>query len=172
MITSVSSKSRVQVLKRINSEIEARRKAGENLPPPPKTAIAGPEYFGLNQPEVGYTIPVPCMTKRLGGRGGGGGGGKRGGGGGVVGDNSYFPGGEGARGGGRGGRGEKPGGGDWVFGGLLPTPARGGGGGGGRGGGGGGGFGAWLPYPAQCSGVGLPYHLCTLHDKACRSYVR
>jgi len=40
------------VLKRINSEIEARRKAGENLPPPPKTAIAGPEYFGLNQPEV------------------------------------------------------------------------------------------------------------------------
>lgn len=71
MITSVSSKSRVQVLKRINSEIEARRKAGENLPPPPKTAIAGPEYFGLNQPEVGYTMPVPCMTKRLGGRGGG-----------------------------------------------------------------------------------------------------
>lgn len=42
----------MQVLKRINSEIEARRKAGENLPPPPKTAIAGPEYFGLNQPEV------------------------------------------------------------------------------------------------------------------------
>lgn len=41
-----------QVLKRINSEIEARRKAGEDLPPPPKTAIAGPEYFGLNQPEV------------------------------------------------------------------------------------------------------------------------
>ena len=45
-----------QVLKRINSEIEARRKAGENLPPPPKTAIAGPEYFGLNQPEV-CTMP-------------------------------------------------------------------------------------------------------------------
>ena len=42
----------MQVLKRINSEIEARRNAGENLPPPPKTAIAGPEYFGLNQPEV------------------------------------------------------------------------------------------------------------------------
>lgn len=42
----------MQVLKRINSEIEARRRAGENLPPPPKTAIAGPEYFGLNQPEV------------------------------------------------------------------------------------------------------------------------
>ena len=45
----------LQVLKRINSEIEARRKAGENLPPPPKTAIAGPEYFGLNQPEVGQS---------------------------------------------------------------------------------------------------------------------
>lgn len=43
----------IQVLKRINSEIQARRQAGENLPPPPKTAIAGPEYFGLNQPEVG-----------------------------------------------------------------------------------------------------------------------
>lgn len=48
----------IQVLKRINSEIEARRKAGENLPPPPKTAIAGPEYFGLNQPEV-------CHPSRL-----------------------------------------------------------------------------------------------------------
>lgn len=41
-----------QVLKRINAEIEARRRAGEDLPPPPKTAIAGPEYFGLNQPEI------------------------------------------------------------------------------------------------------------------------
>ncbi|KAG2488719.1 hypothetical protein HYH03_012719 [Edaphochlamys debaryana] len=40
------------VLKRINGEIEGRRAAGENLPPPPKTAIAGPEYFGLNQPEI------------------------------------------------------------------------------------------------------------------------
>jgi hypothetical protein len=40
------------VLKRINAEIEGRRRAGEDLPPPPKTAIAGPEYFGLNQPEV------------------------------------------------------------------------------------------------------------------------
>lgn len=50
----------MQVLKRINSEIEARRKAGENLPPPPKTAIAGPEYFGLNQPEVSFhTHPLP-----------------------------------------------------------------------------------------------------------------
>ncbi|KAK9807622.1 hypothetical protein WJX72_004551 [[Myrmecia] bisecta] len=38
--------------KRINSEIEARRKAGEDLPPPPKTAIAGPEYFGFGQAEI------------------------------------------------------------------------------------------------------------------------
>eukprot|EP00210_Caulerpa_lentillifera_P002734 g2613.t1 len=37
------------VLNRINREIERRRRAGENLPPPPKTAIAGPEYFGLVQ---------------------------------------------------------------------------------------------------------------------------
>ncbi|KAK9905576.1 hypothetical protein WJX75_002376 [Coccomyxa subellipsoidea] len=40
------------VLSRINSEIEARRSAGEDLPPPPKTAIAGPEYFGLTHPEL------------------------------------------------------------------------------------------------------------------------
>ncbi|KAG2440637.1 hypothetical protein HYH02_010216 [Chlamydomonas schloesseri] len=40
------------VLKRINAEIEGRRAAGEPLPPPPKTAIAGPEYFGLNQPDI------------------------------------------------------------------------------------------------------------------------
>ena len=46
----------VQVLKRINGQIEARRAAGEDLPPPPKTAIAGPEYFGLNQPEVGSAV--------------------------------------------------------------------------------------------------------------------
>ncbi len=47
-----------QVLKRINAEIEGRRRAGEDLPPPPKTAIAGPEYFGLNQPEVQYRPPL------------------------------------------------------------------------------------------------------------------
>ena len=29
-----------------------RRQAGEALPPPPKTAIAGPEYFGLTHPQV------------------------------------------------------------------------------------------------------------------------
>lgn len=40
------------ILKRINAEIEARRRAGEDLPPPPKTAIAGPEYFGFNQPDI------------------------------------------------------------------------------------------------------------------------
>lgn len=47
----------LQILKRINAEIEDRRAAGENLPPPPKTAIAGPEYFGFNQGEV-----LPCLS--------------------------------------------------------------------------------------------------------------
>lgn len=60
-----------QVLKRINAEIEGRRRAGEDLPPPPKTAIAGPEYFGLNQPEVGnplqpHTKPQKCLIRKLG----------------------------------------------------------------------------------------------------------
>ena len=40
------------VLARINGEIARRREEGEDLPPPPKTAIAGPEYFGLNAPDV------------------------------------------------------------------------------------------------------------------------
>ena len=44
-------------MKRINAEIEDRRAAGENLPPPPTTAIAGPEYFGFNQAAV--LIPFP-----------------------------------------------------------------------------------------------------------------
>ena len=38
----------------------ARRAAAlapcQDLPPPPKTAIAGPEYFGLNQPEIVQAI--------------------------------------------------------------------------------------------------------------------
>jgi hypothetical protein len=38
----------LQILKRINATISQRIAAGENLPPPPRTAIAGPEYFGLN----------------------------------------------------------------------------------------------------------------------------
>ena len=38
----------LQILKRINATIAQRIAAGENLPPPPRTAIAGPEYFGLN----------------------------------------------------------------------------------------------------------------------------
>lgn len=42
----------LQIQKRINAVIESRRKAGEDLPPAPKTAIAGPEFFGFNQPEV------------------------------------------------------------------------------------------------------------------------
>ncbi len=49
-----------QILRRINDEIEARRSEGQDLPPPPKTAIAGPEYFGLNMPEVICIItPTP-----------------------------------------------------------------------------------------------------------------
>ncbi len=49
----------MKVLKRINAQINSRRAAGEDLPPPPKTAIAGPEYFGLNQPEVlSSTLPL------------------------------------------------------------------------------------------------------------------
>lgn len=40
------------ILHRINGEINRRREAGEDLPPPPRTAIAGPEYFGLCHPEI------------------------------------------------------------------------------------------------------------------------
>ena len=50
-----------QILKRINAEIEAQRRAGVDLPPPPKTAIAGPEYFGFNQAGVS----VCCEAVRL-----------------------------------------------------------------------------------------------------------
>lgn len=42
--------------RRINAEITARIAAGEDLPPPPKTAIAGPEYFGFCQPEIADAI--------------------------------------------------------------------------------------------------------------------
>ncbi|KAK9846986.1 hypothetical protein WJX84_000674 [Apatococcus fuscideae] len=45
-----------QIQKRINAVIESRRKAGEDLPPAPKTAIAGPEFFGFNQPEIESAI--------------------------------------------------------------------------------------------------------------------
>lgn len=38
----------LQILKRINAVIQERIRGGEDLPPPPRTAIAGPEYFGLN----------------------------------------------------------------------------------------------------------------------------
>jgi len=44
------------VLRRINAVIQARIAEGEDLPPPPKTAIAGPEYFGFCQPEVAAAI--------------------------------------------------------------------------------------------------------------------
>ncbi|GFR53040.1 hypothetical protein Agub_g15740 [Astrephomene gubernaculifera] len=52
------------VLKRINGEIEGRRAAGEPLPPPPKTAIAGPEYFGLNQPEICAAIEALDVERK------------------------------------------------------------------------------------------------------------
>ena len=39
-----------------NSMLLRRRLAGEHLPPPPKTAIAGPEYFGLTHPQVQAAI--------------------------------------------------------------------------------------------------------------------
>lgn len=61
-----------QVLKRINAEIEDRRGAGEDLPPPPKTAIAGPEYFGFNQAEVRpfHAGGLECRQGQGGGAGG------------------------------------------------------------------------------------------------------
>ena len=40
------------ILKRVNNEILDRIEKGQDLPRPPKTAIAGPEYFGLIKPEV------------------------------------------------------------------------------------------------------------------------
>jgi hypothetical protein len=44
------------VLARIGSVIEARRAAGEALAPPPRTQIAGPEYYGLTHPTVAPMI--------------------------------------------------------------------------------------------------------------------
>ena len=41
---------------RLNLRHVCRRQAGEPLPPPPKTAIAGPEYFGLTHPDVIFQI--------------------------------------------------------------------------------------------------------------------
>lgn len=51
------------VLRRIAAEIERRRQAGEALAPPPKTAIPGPEYFGLNQPDVVAAIEALDPTR-------------------------------------------------------------------------------------------------------------
>ncbi len=60
-----SSPTREQVLRRIREEIDARRAAGEKLPAPPKTAIAGPEYFGFNQPEVRFAIERRHLTTHI-----------------------------------------------------------------------------------------------------------
>jgi hypothetical protein len=46
------------VLDRINQEITRQRKLDPSLPLPPKTAIAGPEYFGLNIPETVEQLEV------------------------------------------------------------------------------------------------------------------
>ena len=46
------------VQKRINAEIESRRGKGEDLPPPPKTAIAGTEYFGFGNEGICGQIEV------------------------------------------------------------------------------------------------------------------
>lgn len=54
----------LQILKRINATISQRIAAGENLPPPPRTAIAGPEYFGLNDlsTQVGLLMDAPNLA--------------------------------------------------------------------------------------------------------------
>jgi hypothetical protein len=62
---------RAQILKRINAVISARIAAGENLPPPPRTAIAGPEYFGLNDAatQVCFLFVLLCACVCVGVRG-------------------------------------------------------------------------------------------------------
>lgn len=51
------------ILKRINNEINRRRSQGERLPPPPKTAIAGTEYFGLIQEDILQKIEALDVDK-------------------------------------------------------------------------------------------------------------
>ena len=52
------------VQKRINGEIERRRAAGEDLPPAPKTAIAGTEYFGFNHDSVVAAIEALDVERK------------------------------------------------------------------------------------------------------------
>ena len=52
------------VQKRINQEIERRRVAGEDLPPAPKTAIPGTEYFGFNHERVVAAIEALDVEKK------------------------------------------------------------------------------------------------------------
>jgi hypothetical protein len=52
------------VLRRIGAETEARRAAGEVLPPPPKTVIAGPEFFGFNRPTIADAIEALDPDRR------------------------------------------------------------------------------------------------------------
>ena len=44
------------VLARIGAAIEVARAGGANLPPPPRTQVAGPEYYGLTHPNVAPRI--------------------------------------------------------------------------------------------------------------------
>ena len=44
------------VLARIGEAIEVARAGGANLPPPPRTQVAGPEYYGLTHPNVAPLI--------------------------------------------------------------------------------------------------------------------
>jgi len=52
------------VLKRINNEILDRIAKGHDLPRPPKTAIAGPEYFGFINPDVVEKIEAQDPERR------------------------------------------------------------------------------------------------------------
>ena len=52
----------MQVLKRINAKILSLIAAGHDLPPPPKTAISGPEYFGLCRSEVHQLFGILLST--------------------------------------------------------------------------------------------------------------
>eukprot|EP00240_Pyramimonas_obovata_P001655 CAMPEP_0118951962 /NCGR_PEP_ID=MMETSP1169-20130426/53981_1 /TAXON_ID=36882 /ORGANISM="Pyramimonas obovata, Strain CCMP722" /LENGTH=433 /DNA_ID=CAMNT_0006899111 /DNA_START=303 /DNA_END=1604 /DNA_ORIENTATION=+ len=55
------------VLVRLCTNIERRRAAGENVSPPPRTAISGPDYFGFTDPKVITALEAmdPHRTQEL-----------------------------------------------------------------------------------------------------------
>ncbi len=63
-LSSFISSARLQILKRINAVIQARIAAGEPLPPPPRTAIAGPEYFGFNEPTIQEAVEALDLERQ------------------------------------------------------------------------------------------------------------